>query len=916
MAVTIDQLQIEIRSSSQKAADGINALVSALSNLKRVANTKGIEKLKTAFTELQSAIEPISENVGEKLSSVAKGITDLANAPKITASTIKNIQMLAKAAKEISDVDYESLAKVSAALSGMGGGFQYSPGPPKRSSKKGDLVPAFNSLVSASPIVNASEKFDDIGQSVLDAAEGIKLLGDGIIDFDWKPVDEVANGLSQIREEANRSKSRLPKFLDEIKAKFRDTGEEAKRSSSGLGQFFASLKRIAMYRMVRWVLKSISNAIKEGIQNVALYSKTLGDLDSTKANATLSQLATTALQVKNSIGSAMMPVIKAFSPVLQQLANWLIIAANAMNQFFAAFTGQSVWLKAKEYPVDYAEGLDKAAGAAKNLKNAVLGIDELNIISPDAGGGSSGMNFSDMFEESPISDKMREIAEWTNTTLGKIKEFLSSAIGILSASLGLFVVGTLLVFSGANIPLGLGLMAAGAIMFVKGIVEKWDEMPKHIQNTITAIMAVVGTGLLAVGAMLAFSGANIPLGIGLMVAGAATLGSAIALNWDSIKQALRGSIGRVMSVISSSLLVVGAILAFSGANIPLGIALMATGAAGLTTVGAFNWDTIQDKLKEAWRNIADWWNSNVKPWFTKEKWQGLADNIWQGLKAKWKDIKDWWANSTLVVLWNEHIAPWFTIEKWKALGESMKQGIITKWNELSAWWNSLGIVKWWNESVAPWFTLSKWQSLGENFRKALIDKWNAFSAWWNSLGIVKWWNESVVPWFTVQKWLDLGKGLVEGFKQTWINAVEAARLVINKLIEWINDKLTITLPEINLFGKKITEETTFSLFKIPLIKPFFAEGGFPNQGQLFIARESGPEMVGTIGGRAAVANNDQIVEAVAAGVYRAVTAAMNENRGGEASVIVYLDGDQVYTNQAKVRERRGYPIGMNPNFGY
>ena len=48
--------------------------------------------------------------------------------------------------------------------------------------------------------------------------------------------------------------------------------------------------------------------------------------------------------------------------------------------------------------------------------------------------------------------------------------------------------------------------------------------------------------------------------------------------------------------------------------------------------------------------------------------------------------------------------------------------------------------------------------------------------------------------------------------------------------------------------------------------PTFAQGGFPTQGQMFVAREAGPELVGTIGGRTAVANNDQIVEGITAGV--------------------------------------------------
>ena len=54
------------------------------------------------------------------------------------------------------------------------------------------------------------------------------------------------------------------------------------------------------------------------------------------------------------------------------------------------------------------------------------------------------------------------------------------------------------------------------------------------------------------------------------------------------------------------------------------------------------------------------------------------------------------------------------------------------------------------------------------------------------------------------------------------------------------------------------------------IAPLFANGGFPSQGQLFIARESGPELVGQIGSRNTVASNDQIVRGISGGVAQAM----------------------------------------------
>jgi hypothetical protein len=86
--------------------------------------------------------------------------------------------------------------------------------------------------------------------------------------------------------------------------------------------------------------------------------------------------------------------------------------------------------------------------------------------------------------------------------------------------------------------------------------------------------------------------------------------------------------------------------------------------------------------------------------------------------------------------------------------------------------------------------------------------------------------------------------------------------------------------------------------------PLLATGGFVDRGQMFIAREAGPELVGTIGSRTAVANNDQIVESVSRGVYQAVVAAMSTQQQGSGVVEVklYLDGKDI-TRSVEIEQR-------------
>ena len=84
-----------------------------------------------------------------------------------------------------------------------------------------------------------------------------------------------------------------------------------------------------------------------------------------------------------------------------------------------------------------------------------------------------------------------------------------------------------------------------------------------------------------------------------------------------------------------------------------------------------------------------------------------------------------------------------------------------------------------------------------------------------------------------------------------------------------------------------------------------AMGGFVDEGQLFIAREAGPELVGSMGGHTAVANNQQITDGIARAVYGAFTSALSTtNRGSSGDIIVNIDGKQVF--KAVQRQANNY----------
>ena len=132
------------------------------------------------------------------------------------------------------------------------------------------------------------------------------------------------------------------------------------------------------------------------------------------------------------------------------------------------------------------------------------------------------------------------------------------------------------------------------------------------------------------------------------------------------------------------------------------------------------------------------------------------------------------------------------------------------------------------------------------------------------------------------------------FKKIFQGIVKSAIKILNDLIGWINKTLSFSWDDKYVFGQKIVSAGSIQLVKIPLIPvPQYDAGGFPESGQLFVAREAGAELVGNIGGRTAVANNDQIVEAVSEGVYRAVDRALGQKSSDSSGdVVLNINGSE------------------------
>lgn len=291
---------------------------------------------------------------------------------------------------------------------------------------------------------------------------------------------------------------------------------------------------------------------------------------------------------------------------------------------------------------------------------------------------------------------------------------------------------------------------------------------------------------------------------------------------------------------------------------------------------------------------------------------GIIGAIGGALWSQWDRIVAWW-NSSVGEWWQNDVSPWFTKEKWSGLLGNIKQSLKEKWNETVGQW-SADISSWWNNNVAPWFKKEKWSDLFKSVGNSLSSEWSETVKNWKA-DISNWWNENVAPWFTKDKWtLD---GIEAGLSQAFDNAVASMKQIWNKFAEWLNDKLDFSWDSFEIAGKEIIPAGHLSLGHIPT----FASGGYPNTGELFLARENGiNEMVGRIGSRSAVANNDQIVEAitnsVAPAVYEAVTAAFVNNGIGSGNqslpveVEIKVDTETLYkaVKNGEMKHDRRYHV--------
>ena len=218
-----------------------------------------------------------------------------------------------------------------------------------------------------------------------------------------------------------------------------------------------------------------------------------------------------------------------------------------------------------------------------------------------------------------------------------IKKFISdNATLIAGVGIALVILGIILCISGVGLPLGIGLIVAGGTALASAVIinpqKIFNDIKKFFEDNAGLIVGI-SIALLILGIILCVTGVGLPLGIGLIAAGAVGLAAEVALNWDFLKEKISGAIEAIGQWMKTwGLLVLGILLCFTLAGLPLGMALIKKASKNLTEAEDPVWNLILEKLKEAWEGISQWYNEKIAPWFTAKKWKDLAGKIGDGLK--------------------------------------------------------------------------------------------------------------------------------------------------------------------------------------------------------------------------------------------------------------------------------------------
>lgn len=719
----------------------------------------------------------------------------------------------------------------------------------------------------------------------------------------------------------------------------------------------AALQETALSLGIEQSVRTMTEAQKAQLRYITLIQKSngvMGDMAktiNTPANS-MRILEAQITRLQRAFGNIVSVLITKYIPYIMAFVEIVEEMANALAEAWG-FEIPELPENNLEMGADVIEGIgdeaDDTADSLNELKKQLMGFDELNILksgsnnkdtSYDLGFDMPNYDFMSGLEKidlEPYKKQLREVLELaTNIGIVLAAWYIGTSVFSGLRTLNTLLGGTLATATMLKTTLGIGLTVGGLALEGKGII---DTLKEELDGQNFA--EIIGGGLLSVGgaALLgsqianwiatAFSGsaidlaltqAGINLGVGTVGAAGAALASAVVGIIAGIPMYLVGIYDAIVNGFDwmNSLLIplgstmaaagIGAIIGACGGPIGAGIGALIGLAVGFVTNGILGIiellkgeaDTLTKVLSLMFASSASTLVPIIGPFLALAAWVEIGITL----------IKEF--SDEIAALWQKFTETPF--------GSWIDENIVQPFSGAFSWigelFESFGQTAsdiFYNVGVIAdgcWQILEKgaslaWEGIKEAFAPLAEFFGNIFSEAWAKVVAVF---SPLGPIFE-----EIKDGILSAFKLIVNGLIKGLNQVISIPFEGINNALT-NLKNKEIFGMKPFEGLkTINVPEIPLL----ASGGFPSMGQMFIARESGPELVGRIGNKNAVANNDQIITGIASAVYNAMMAAREDSgngEGGTARIVVQI-GDQA-VGEASVRYINGKIVqtGVSPIF--
>lgn len=789
MEGTVDTLKIVIQGESATGVEALKNATSALTDFETAINKLDVTPLK----DIKSSLSSLSR-ITTSISTLTQSLSGLSS---VDVSGLA--QSVSSVATSLSGIDASAVTSLS------------------------ELGNALGSIASIRTVSNID------WSQITTGMQGFVASLAQISEADITRLERLGNALANIG---------AVKGLSNTSTDIRNIGNEASRATGKLEQFFNSIVRIAMYRLIRFALKIISDALKEGIGNLYQYDKAFGG-DFAKS---MDSLATSFLYLKNSLGAMVAPIITSLAPALSLILDIVAEIANGIGYLFAALSGATTFKKAIRVQTEYAEAIDDTTEANERLRKSLLGVDEINALqAPTQTGGGTGGTIS----PSPlITFEDVEIPPWLSYVT---KTVAAIAIGFASWKISSNLIkGVSKLSKTTKIILGLVMAIFGAFLLVKGAISAITEGLNWGNFT----EMLLGVSLLAGGLAIAFGkvGGAVGLlisGVLLLSVGLYTLITTGEMTWP------------VLAAIATGLIAIGgAISLLTGSWIPLVIAAVVAALGALVKLIVDNWEAIKAWFVE----VGEWiYNNVIIPVgdFFVELWENIKElgiEAWEGIKSVWDTVSTWFDENVIQPVCNF----------FKGLWESVSGFFVDLWEDIKEIWDSA--PTWFDENVIQ-PVVGFFTGLWEDVSGIFVDLWEDIKGVWET--VATWFDEHVIQpivGFFEDMWEGI-KGVINGILAGVEAVVNGFVAAINWVIDGLN-KISFDVPDwVPGIGGKTLGFNIKHVAEVSL--PRLEKGGLVNAGQLFIANEAGPELVGQYGNKSAVMNNEQIVKSVSDGVYAA-----------------------------------------------